>query len=103
MKQDYPHFRQLWNRVVIALMGAAFIPLIVIGGIFSFYSVSIFKDRTVEMLAHDTDTRRKQLDSLFNDRVATLKLVAQMPADILTVQEKFDAYARTVIENIPLD
>ncbi|WP_319522516.1 ATP-binding protein [uncultured Desulfosarcina sp.] len=101
MKQDYPHFRRLWNRVVIALMGAAFIPLIVIGGIFSFYSVSIFKDRTVEMLVHDTDTRRRQLDSLFSDRVATLKLVAQMPADILTVQEQFDAYARTVIEKYP--
>jgi two-component system, NtrC family, sensor kinase len=101
MKQDYPHFRRLWNRVVIALVGAAFIPLIVIGGIFSFYAVSIFKDRTVEMLVHDTDTRRKQLDNLFNDQLATLRLVAQMPAEILTEQERFDAYSRTVIEKHP--
>ena len=101
MKQDYPHFRRLWNRVVVALVGAAFIPLIVIGGTFSFYAVSAFKDRTVEMLVHDTDTRRKQLDSLFNDRVATLRLVAQMPANILTEQENFDVYAGTVIEKYP--
>ena len=101
MKNDYPHFRRLWNRVLAALMGSAFIPLVVIGGIFSFYSVSIFKTRTVEMLVRDVEMRRQHLDRFLNDRILELKWVARTPTTLLTEQERFDEYTRDLTREFP--
>ena len=101
MKNDYPHFRRLWYRVLVALMGSAFIPLVVIGGIFSFYAVSIFKSRTVEMLVRDMEMRRQHLDRFLGDRILELKWVARTPTIILTEQERFDEYTRDLTHEFP--
>lgn len=101
MKNDYPHFRRLWSRVLVALMASAFIPLAVIGGIFSIYSVSIFKSRTVEMLVRDVESRRQNLDRFLSDRVLELKWVARTPTAILTGQEPFEAYTRDLSLEFP--
>ncbi|MCB2149194.1 MAG: hypothetical protein KQI81_22120 [Deltaproteobacteria bacterium] len=98
MKNDYPHFRRLWYRVLVALMGSAFIPLVVIGGIFSVYAVSIFKSRTVEMLVRDMEMRRQHLDRFLGDRIQELKWVARTPTLILTEQERFDEYTRDLTD-----
>ncbi len=101
MKNDYPHFRRLWNRVLLVLMGAAFIPLMVIGGIFSFYSVSIYKTRTVDMLVRDVTLRRQNLDRFLGDRVLELKWVARTPAAVLTDQPRFDEYTQQLSLDFP--
>ncbi len=101
MKNDYPHFRRLWYRVLAALMGSAFIPLVVIGGIFSLYAVSIFKSRTVEMLVRDVEMRRQHLDRFLSDRILELKWVARTPTIILTEQERFDEYTRDLTREFP--
>ena len=101
MKNDYPHFRRLWYRVLAALMGSAFIPLVVIGGIFSLYAVSIFKSRTVEMLVRDVEMRRQHLDRFLGDRILELKWVARTSTIILTEQERFDEYTRDLTREFP--
>ncbi len=101
MKDDYPHFRRLWYRVLVALMGSAFIPLVIIGGIFSFYALSIFKTRTVEMLIRDVELRRQHLDRFLSDRVLELKWVARTPTIILTEQERFDEYTHDLTREFP--
>ncbi len=101
MKNDYPHFRRLWYRVLVALMGSAFIPLVVIGGTFSLYSVSIFKSRTVEMLVRDVEMCQHHLDRFLSDRILELKWVARTPAIILTDQEHFGEYTRDLTREFP--
>jgi signal transduction histidine kinase len=101
MKNDYPHFRRLWYRVLVALMGSAFIPLVVIGGIFSLYSVSIFKSRTVEMLVRDVEMRQQHIDRFLKDRILELKWVARTPTALLTEQERFDEYTRDLTREFP--
>lgn len=101
MKNDYPHFRRLWYRVLAALMGAAFIPLVVIGGIFSFYAASIFKSRTVEMLVQEVAMRRQHLDRFLSDRVVALNLVSRMPTRILSEQERFAEYTQDLTRELP--
>ncbi|BBO84072.1 two-component sensor histidine kinase [Desulfosarcina ovata subsp. sediminis] len=101
MKNDDPHFRTLWYRVLAALLGAAFIPLVTIGGIFSIYAVSIFKTRTLEMLVRDATLRQWHLDRFLQDRILELGWVARVPSAILTDQERFDAYARDLIRERP--
>ena len=81
--------------MLLALMGAAFIPLMAIGGIFSFYSVSIYKTRTVDMLVRDVTLRRQNLDRFLGDRILALKWVARAPAGILTDQSHFDDYTHS--------
>ena len=101
MKNDYPHFRRLWYRVLVALMGSAFIPLVVIGGIFSLYSVSIFKSRTVEMLVRDVEMRQQHIDRFLQDRILELKWVARTPTALLIEQEHFDEYTRDLTREFP--
>ena len=101
MKNDYPNFRRLWYQVVAALMGAAFIPLVVMGAIFSFYAVSIFKTRTIEMLTRDAALRQQRLDRFLNDRILELGLVARTPEAILTDQDRLEDYARELIRERP--
>lgn len=94
MKNDYPHFRSLWYRVMAALLGAAFIPLVIIGAIFCYYAVSIYKTRTVETLVRDAAFRQRSLDQFLDDRVLELKTIARMPAAMPTEQDRFEAFAR---------
>ncbi|MGA6925323.1 MAG: ATP-binding protein [Desulfosarcina sp.] len=101
MKNDYPHFRRLWIRVLVALMGAAFIPLVVIGGIFSLYAVAIYKSRTVEMLVRDAALHRQHLDQFLEDRIMALRLVARAPIGMLTEPDRFDDYTQGLSGEIP--
>lgn len=99
MKNDYPHFRGLWYRVMASLLGAAFIPLVIVGVIFCSYAVSIYKTRSVDMLARDVTLRQRNLDRFLDDRILELKSLARLPVVMLTDQDRFETFARDLIDD----
>jgi two-component system NtrC family sensor kinase len=77
MHGDYPYFRGLWNRVVLALLGAAFLPLLVIGGGLTTLAHGILKDRLLEAVATEVGLHREEVDQYLEARVRDLRLLAR--------------------------
>ncbi|UCF93311.1 MAG: hypothetical protein JSW39_03885 [Desulfobacterales bacterium] len=75
--QDYPYFRRTWNNVVVALLAAAFIPLILIGGGMYFYMGSILEQKTMEGLRLDVFNHKKAIDQFLAERTMDLKLLSR--------------------------
>jgi hypothetical protein len=48
---DFPYFRSLWNTVVVSLLAAAFLPLLVLGGVVYVYTHHSPEKRGGERLA----------------------------------------------------
>jgi two-component system NtrC family sensor kinase len=73
---DYPYFRRLWNSVVVALLAAAFIPLIVIGGGMYYHTVSVIEERTLENLRMELSHHSQAIDEFLSERTLDLKLLS---------------------------
>jgi len=74
--RDYPYFRRLWNSVVVALLAAAFIPLVVLGGGMYFYTVSVIEERTLDSLRMELSHHSQAVDEFLAERTLDLRLLA---------------------------
>jgi two-component system NtrC family sensor kinase len=77
MQGDYPYFRGLWNRVVLALLGAAFLPLLVIGGGLTYYAHDILRASLLEAVATEVRLHRDAVDDFLAERTRDLTLLAR--------------------------
>ncbi len=81
---DYPYFRGLWNRVVLALLGAAFLPLLVIGGGLTYYGHVILRTSLLEAVATEVRLHRDAVDAFLAERTRDLQLLARhIPREVL--------------------
>jgi two-component system, NtrC family, sensor kinase len=74
--RDYPYFRRLWNSVVVALLGASFIPLLLIGGGIYYHTVTLIEEKTLANLRAEVNYHRKAIDDFLAERTMNLKLLA---------------------------
>jgi len=73
---DFPYFRRTWNTVVVALLGAAFVPLMIIGGGMYLYMSMLLKQKTVASLRVDALELKNGVDQFLVERTEDLKLIA---------------------------
>lgn len=72
-EKDFPYFRHVWNRVVVALMAAAFIPLILIGGGMYYYATIALKQKSLDMLRMEVLNHKGAIDQFLAERTMDLK------------------------------
>ncbi len=70
---DFPYFRRLFNSIVVALLAAAFIPLLVIGGGMYYHTVSILERKTLSALDAEVSEHRETIDHFLTERTIDLK------------------------------
>ena len=73
---DFPYFRRVWNNVVVALMAAAFIPLILIGGGIYSYTSSVFKQNVLDSLNIEALNHKSRIDLFLAERTMDLKTLS---------------------------
>ncbi len=75
-EKDFPYFRHVWNRVVLALMAAAFIPLILIGGGMYYYATAALKENTLAALRTEVLNHKEAIDEFLAERIMDLKVLS---------------------------
>ena len=75
-EKDFPYFRRLWNSIVVALLGAAFIPLMLIGGGMYYFANSALKQKTIESLRVEVFNHKKSMDRFLAERTIDLRQLA---------------------------
>jgi len=73
---DYPYFRSLWNLVVVSLLAAAFLPLLLLGGVIYVYTTDALKANAVETLRLQVQDHRSVIDQFLAERASALRLLA---------------------------
>jgi two-component system NtrC family sensor kinase len=73
---DYPYFRSLWNLVVVALLAAAFLPLLTLGSVIYVYTTDALKSNAVETLRLQVQDHRTVIDQFLSERASDLRLLA---------------------------
>ena len=73
---DFPYFRSLWNLVVVALLAAAFLPLLLLGSVIYVYTTESLKANAVETLRLQVQEHRTVIDQFLAERAADLRLLA---------------------------
>jgi len=73
---DYPYFRSLWNLVVVSLLAAAFLPLLLLGGVIYVYTTGALKANAVEILRLQVQDHRSVIDQFLAERASALRLLA---------------------------
>jgi two-component system, NtrC family, sensor kinase len=73
---DFPYFRRLWNTIVLSLIGAAFIPLIVIGAGMYHYAASALRENALHALSMEVRHHQKTVDRFLAERTGDLKRIA---------------------------
>ena len=96
---DFPYFRRTWNTVVVALLAAAFVPLIVIGGGMYSYLTAVIREKTVATLRVEALDLKNAVDRFLAERTLDLKLIAeniglQRLSDPQTLQSVFFSLQR---------
>ena len=73
---DYPYFRSLWNLVVISLLAAAFLPLLLLGGVIYVNTTGTLKENAFETLRLQVGNHRVVIDQFLSARASDLRLLA---------------------------
>jgi len=73
---DFPYFRSLWNLVVVSLLAAAFLPLLLLGGVIYVYTTDALKSNAVETLRLQVQDHRTVIDQFLSERASDLRLLA---------------------------
>jgi two-component system NtrC family sensor kinase len=90
-EKDFPYFRHVWNRVVLALMAASFIPLILIGGGMYYYATSALKEKTLAALRTEVLNHKEAIDEFLAERTMDLRaLSANLALSNLTAPEALE-------------
>jgi two-component system, NtrC family, sensor kinase len=73
---DFPYFRSLWNLVVVALLAAAFLPLLILGSAIYAYTTDALKANAIATLRLQVQDHRSVIDQFLAERAADLRLLA---------------------------
>ncbi len=76
MAEDFPYFRRVWKNIVVALLGASFLPLIIIGGGMYYYTASALKTETINSLHAEVLHHKESIDRFLFERKSDLKLIS---------------------------
>jgi len=76
-EKDFPYFRRLWNGIVVALLGASFIPMLVIGGGMYRYMVSALEERILTSVRMEVGEHKDAIDRFLAERTMDLQLLAE--------------------------
>jgi two-component system NtrC family sensor kinase len=72
---DYPYFRTLWSAVVVALLAAAFLPLLLLGGVIYVHTTRTLKENAVDTLRLQVGNHRVVIDQFLVARASDLQLL----------------------------
>lgn len=101
-EKDFPYFRKLWKSTVVALIAAALIPMILIGGCMYYYTVSIIREKSVDTLRQKIGEQRATIDEFLSERTIDLKLLASnLGLEHLTGPGALEKVFRSLREQIP--
>jgi two-component system NtrC family sensor kinase len=75
-EKDFPYFRHVWKRVVLALMAASFIPLVLIGGGMYYYATSALKEKTLAALRMEVISHKEAIDEFLAERTMHLRVLS---------------------------
>jgi two-component system NtrC family sensor kinase len=75
-EKDFPYFRHVWNRIVVALIAASFIPLILIGGGMYYYATSALKEKTLAALRMEVLNHKEAIDEFLAERTMDLRALS---------------------------
>jgi len=99
---DFPYFRRIWKNVIVALFGASFVPLLLIGGGMYYYSASVLKDQTLESLRTEVVNHKEAIDRFLQDRTQDLRLLAgNIGLDHLTRPGTIETVFRSLQKELP--
>jgi two-component system NtrC family sensor kinase len=99
---DFPYFRSLWNTVVVSLLAAAFLPLLVLGGVVTVYTHAVLKNEAANTLRVQVADHRDMIDQFLSERTADLKALAgSLGFRQLTEPEGIERAFRSLREGMP--
>ena len=100
--KDFPYFRGVWNRVIVALLAASFLPLLVIGGGMYFYSISALKEKTLEGLGTEVIQHKEAIDHFLAERMKDIRLLsANLNLQILTTPKTLESVFHSLQGELP--
>jgi two-component system NtrC family sensor kinase len=73
---DFPYFRNLWNLVVVALLAAAFLPLLILGSVIYVYTTDALERNAIDTLRLQVEGHRILIDQFLAERASELRLLA---------------------------
>jgi two-component system NtrC family sensor kinase len=73
---DYPYFRSLWNLAVVALLAAAFLPLLLFGSVIYVYTTGALKQNAIAAIRLQVQDHRTVIDQFLAERASDLRLLA---------------------------
>jgi two-component system NtrC family sensor kinase len=101
-RNDYPVYRQVWTRAVVALLAAALLPLVAIGGGVAAYTFRIIESETLDALRQEVRRHQQSIDNFLEERQRGLALVAATHTlPDLTSPGKIDFILQTLQEQMP--
>jgi len=101
-RYDYPFFRKTWNRVVVALLAASFVPMILIGGGLHYYASCVLKEQTLDTLRLEVLNRKMIVDGFFRERTLDLQQLADtMGRKVLTSPGVIETVFKSLHRNLP--
>jgi two-component system NtrC family sensor kinase len=101
-EKDFPYFRRLWNGIVVALLGASFIPMLVIGGGMYRYTVSALEEKIMASVRMEASEHKEAIDLFLQERTMDLLLLAEnMSIDDLTRQGRLQSVFASLQRGIP--
>lgn len=99
-RHDYPYFRGVWNRVVVALMAVSFVPLIVLGGGVYYYASSVLKQQTLDALKTEVQAHQVTIDRFLAAHTTYLRLVAENMARIPDDRSDLERFLESMLAEL---
>jgi len=78
-RHDYPYFRAVWNRIVITMLAAAFLPVLLIGGGLYFFTLKVMEEKGLESLKLETLERKISVDRSLEEIILDLRRLVLDP------------------------
>ncbi|MBW2029837.1 MAG: hypothetical protein JRJ03_07780 [Deltaproteobacteria bacterium] len=101
-RKDFPYFRGIWNRVVLALLAASFVPLILIGGVMYFYAMSMLKESVGGNLQREVVHHKETIDGFFEARIRELRLLSSnLSLESFSKAETLEAVFHSLRSEVP--
>jgi len=100
--KDFPYFRGVWNRVIVALLAAAFLPLLLIGGCMYFCAMSALKEKTLENLRTEVVQHKEAIDQFLAERMKDLQLLsANLNPETLENPKTLEPVFHSLLSELP--
>ena len=100
--KDFPYYRALWNRVIVAILAAAFLPLLLIGGSMYFCTMSELRKKTMESVRTEVVHHKDAIDRFLAERLNDLRLLsANLNPVTFTTLEPLESVFHSLLKELP--